>query len=194
MGVYNRNVGNYASGWDGLGNSINQLTREMPAFAVSAQTGFLAISNNLPILFDEIGRLNNQNKRLAADGKKTTSVLKSLGGALFSWGTLLSVGVTLLTVYGDEMLDFAVSLFKGKDALEGLSDAYKKVNEEAAESAGSAIGKFKALVDVVQDETASEEARLEAKRQLNEEYPDFNANILKAVSYTHLTLPTTPYV
>ena len=37
-----------------LGNSINQITRELPAFSVSANTGFLAISNNLPILADAI--------------------------------------------------------------------------------------------------------------------------------------------
>ena len=40
IGKNQRNVGNYKSGWDGLGNSINQITREMPAFAVSASTGF----------------------------------------------------------------------------------------------------------------------------------------------------------
>src|SRR5690606_31731821 len=32
IGKNQRNVGNYASGWDGLGNSINQITRELPAF------------------------------------------------------------------------------------------------------------------------------------------------------------------
>jgi len=48
MGKYTRNVGNYASGFNPLSNSINQLTREMPAFTYSVQTGFMALSNNIP--------------------------------------------------------------------------------------------------------------------------------------------------
>ena len=75
MGKYQRNVGNYASAFNPLQNSINQLTREAPAFANSVQTGFMAISNNLPILFDSIGTIINQNKQLQAQGKSTKSVL-----------------------------------------------------------------------------------------------------------------------
>jgi len=52
MGKYQRNVGNYASGFNVLGNSVNQLTREMPAFTYSVQTGFMALSNNIPIFTD----------------------------------------------------------------------------------------------------------------------------------------------
>ena len=57
VGEFQRNVGNYQNTWNGLGNSINQLSREMPAFANSIQTGFMAISNNLPQLFDEINKI-----------------------------------------------------------------------------------------------------------------------------------------
>jgi len=64
LGLHGRNVGNYTSHWNGLGNSINQLTREAPAFAVSMQTGFLAISNNIPTLVDEINKLNVANVEL----------------------------------------------------------------------------------------------------------------------------------
>lgn len=58
LGRNQRNVGNYKSAYNGLGNAVNQITRELPAFTFSAQTGFLAISNNLPILFDEISKIN----------------------------------------------------------------------------------------------------------------------------------------
>ncbi len=40
LGKHTRNVGNYKSGFNGLGNSINQLTREAPAAAVSMSTFF----------------------------------------------------------------------------------------------------------------------------------------------------------
>lgn len=49
MGKHQRNVGNYAESFNPLSNSINQLTRELPAFTYSMQTGFMAISNNIPM-------------------------------------------------------------------------------------------------------------------------------------------------
>ena len=123
MGVYGRNVGNYASHWDGLGNAINLLSREMPAFAVSMNTGLLAISNNLPILADEIARIRRENVELTKSGQKAVPVWRQVVGSLVSWQTLLSVGVTLLTVYGSEIFDFAANLLKSKDASKAASDA-----------------------------------------------------------------------
>jgi chromosome segregation ATPase len=45
MGKYQRNVGNYERANNGLGLSLAQITREMPAFANSVSTGFMALSN-----------------------------------------------------------------------------------------------------------------------------------------------------
>ena len=130
VGRHQRNVGNYASAYDGLGNSINQLSREMPAFANSVQTGFMAISNNLPIFFDQIERIKKENTALAAEGKKGVSVLSQLGGAIFSWGTLLSVGVTLLTVYGGKVIEVVNNLFKSSEAFALNEAAMSAYNEE----------------------------------------------------------------
>ena len=130
VGEFQRNVGNYASGFNSLGNSINQLTREMPAFANSVQTGFMAISNNIPAFFDAIAGIRKANVELQAQGKPTTSVLSQLGTALFSWGTALSVGVTLLTVYGKEFVTFIGDLFKGEKAIIAVTDALSDNNKE----------------------------------------------------------------
>lgn len=128
-GRFQRQVGNYAKAYDGLGNSVNQLTREFPAFAVSAQTGFLAISNNLPIFFDQIEKIRASNEALVAEGKKGVGVLKQLAGAVFSVGSLLSIGVTLLTLYGKEIVEFAVELFKGEQALKSVTEANDAFNK-----------------------------------------------------------------
>jgi len=73
IGKNGRNVGNYASGYNALGNSINQLTREAPAFANSLQTGFMAISNNFAALQDAVKGIIAQNKILREEGKPTES-------------------------------------------------------------------------------------------------------------------------
>ena len=84
IGKNQRNVGNYASGYNALGNSINQLSREAPAFGNSVATGFMALSNNFPALFDALDRLRDKNKLLVKDGKPTVSILNSLASAVFS--------------------------------------------------------------------------------------------------------------
>lgn len=118
----------------GLATSINQLTRELPAFTFSAQTGFLAISNNLPIFFDQIQRTSAEVKSLRLEGKETDGVLKRLGSSFFSLGTVLSVGVTLLTVYGKEIANFLTALFSGKDALDEFTERQRLLNEAFADS------------------------------------------------------------
>lgn len=127
VGKYGRNVGNYASGWNGLANSVNQLTREAPAFANSLNTGFMALSNNIPILADEINNLKVKNQELAASGKPTESIFKTLIGATFSWQTLLSVGVTLLTIYGAKLFDMA----RGLGDVEAAQKSIKKSQKES---------------------------------------------------------------
>ena len=102
-GRFQRNVGNYESGFKGLNMSVQQILREMPNAAMSMNTFFLAISNNIPMLVDEINRLREANKAAAAEGRAGVSIWKALSGAFFSWNTAISVGVTLLTVYGGEI-------------------------------------------------------------------------------------------
>jgi len=111
MGRHQRNVGNYAMANSQLNFSVTQLAREMPAFANSVQTGFMAISNNLPMFFDEIGKLKKANIDLAASGQPTKNVLGQVASSIFSLQTLLSVGVTLLTVYGAQITDFLGKMF-----------------------------------------------------------------------------------
>lgn len=120
--------------WNSLGNSINQVTRELPNFAFNAQTGFLAISNNIPILADEIGRLRVQNAALAADGKATIPIWRQVASGLFSWNTALTVGVTLMTVFGAKIAGFIGDLFKTREELNATKKAQDALNK-AFESA-----------------------------------------------------------
>lgn len=129
LGRHQRNVGNYASGFNALNNSINQLTREAPAFANSVNTGFMAISNNLPALADAIAGIRKQNAELRAEGQPTKSVLTQLAGAFFSWQTAISTGITLLTVYGGKLIEYINGTADAKKATEELTKAYKLQDE-----------------------------------------------------------------
>lgn len=167
-GDFQRNVGNYKSAFDGLGFSITQLTREAPAFANSVQTGFMAISNNIPMAVDEINKLRKANKALAAEGKPTKSVLKSIGAALFSFQTLLSVGVTLLTLYGKEIFDWLSGLSDAEKAQKKLNEAMSEANSQARNS----TQEYRVLRSIVEDTTNSELSRAQALEDIKEKIPE----------------------
>lgn len=169
IGNHQRKVGNYAGAWNGLGNSVNQLTRELPAFANSLQTGFMGISNNIPILADEIKRIRVENAALRAEGKPTVSVLKQLSTAFFSWGTALSLGVTLLTIYGKDIVEWVKNMISGKDAIDQL-----KMSQEALNKALKATEYKQAVVNVAE---LTEKIKLAKegvldKKQVLKEYND----------------------
>ncbi|MDM1048063.1 hypothetical protein [Sphingobacterium hotanense] len=104
------------SNWNGLQNSINQISRELPAFTYSFQTGVLAMTNNLPIVADEIVRLKQENDALVASGQKGIPIWKQLMSSILSWNTLMSVGIMLASIYGKEIGEFFMALFKGGEA------------------------------------------------------------------------------
>lgn len=175
-----RNIGNYASGFSPLNNAMAQLTREGPAFANSINTGFMAISNNLPILADAIQQVKMQNAALRAEGQPTTSVFKQIVSSLFSWQTALSLGVVLLTVYGKEMVNWIASLFESEKALNANTMAMTAMN--AAKTKGIQDSQkerieLKLLYEAATDDTKSREERLSATNELQKQYPAYFKNL-----------------
>jgi predicted transglutaminase-like cysteine proteinase len=167
MGLHQRNVGNYKSGFDGLGMSINQLTREMPAFSNSLQTGFLAISNNLPMLFDELQKIKKANVELAATGQPTTSVFKQLASSIFSFQTLLSVGVTLLTIYGAKIIDWVSNaLNPANKELEKLNERQKKQREYVGQESAEYVG----LIMALKQTNAQSKERAKLIKEINDKF------------------------
>jgi hypothetical protein len=135
-GNYRLSVGHYQKTWDGLGISISQVVRELPAAAVSLNTFFLGISNNIPMVVDEISRLRAQNKALQAEGKATVSVTRSIVKALFSWNTVLVVILTVLSMFGGQIIEWIGNLFKGRAAVISLTDALDNIAKELEETNG----------------------------------------------------------
>lgn len=135
-GNYRLSVGHYQKTWDSLGISISQVVRELPAAAVSLNTFFLGISNNIPMVVDEINRLRKQNELLRAEGKDTVNVTKSIVKALFSWNTALVVLLTVFSMFGGEIISWIGSLFKGKAAVISMNDALDNIAKELKETNG----------------------------------------------------------
>ncbi|RGE74361.1 MULTISPECIES: hypothetical protein [Bacteroides] len=154
-GRFQRNVGNYASAWNGLGNSVQQVARELPSLAVSANTFFLAISNNLPILVDEIAKARKEYANFKAelkagnkDVKAVAPVWQQLTRSILSWQTALVVGLTLLSVYGKDVIKWIGSLGKARDVTLDLLSAEQEM-ALARKSAWSSIAKEQTQLDIL---------------------------------------------
>jgi hypothetical protein len=137
LGNFRSNVGNYQSAFNGLNVSVSQIVRELPSATMGANTFFLAISNNIPMLVDEINKLRAANKLAMKEGKQGVPILKQLGAAVFSWNSLISVSITLLTVYGKDIVSWIGNLFKGREAAMTMAEAQAEVNKQMAESSGN---------------------------------------------------------
>ena len=171
-----RNVGNYASGWNGLNVQVQQLARELPSLAISMNTFFLAISNNLPMLIDEIKLAKDRLVELKAEGKEGTPVWKQLTKSLLGWQTALVVGITLLSSYGNEIADWVKGLFKAKENIDVLKESLKAYNDAVLEGRKDVQGQLtelKLLYDAAVDTSKSTDDRTKAIKKLKDEYPDY---------------------
>ena len=135
-GNYRLSVGHYQKTWDGLGISISQVVRELPAAAVSLNTFFLGISNNIPMVVDEINRLRAQNKLLQAEGKATISVTGSIVKALFGWNTVLVILLTVFSMFGQDIIAWVSNLFKGEKQVMSFREQLEALTEELKKNTG----------------------------------------------------------
>lgn len=180
MGIHNRKVGDYASGFNNLGFQIQQVARELPALAYGPQVFFSAISNNLPMLADEISKARKSVEELKKTGQSFIPVWKQIAKSIISWQTLLVAGVTVLTLYGKEITSWVTSLFKGKTAIDAAAAALEQFNSAMAQgsvSAQSELTKLNLLYNAATDLSKPYEERAEAVKKLQDIYPAYFGNM-----------------
>lgn len=186
-GRFQRNVGNYASAWNGLGFSVRQVARELPSLAVSANTFFLAISNNIPILADEIARARKEyaafQEALKAGNtnvKAVAPVWRQLTKSLISWQTALVVGLTLLSVHGKDIINWINTLSRSSDAVDGMivrMQNLSKVMKAGAKQSAAERVELDILYKATQDHTRLLKERNDAADELQRKYPQYFGNL-----------------
>lgn len=180
MGNYQRNVGNYTSHWNGLNMSVQQVARELPSLAVGWNTFFLAISNNLPMIADELKKARIEYQAMQEAGEKGIPVWKQLTKSILNWQTALVVGITLLSVYGKDIMNWVSSLFKGEKAVLETVNATNQFHEAMRKGVSDTVKErteLKLLYDATQDSTRSMKERKAAVDELQKRYPNYLGNI-----------------
>lgn len=169
-------VANVAPRFNALNMSVQQVARELPSLAISANTFFLAISNNLPILADSISAARKENEAMIASGQKATPVWKQVASSLFSWQTALVLGVTALSMYATDIVAAISSQSSFKKSVDSTALAMKQLNsarEKGVQDAQQELTSLNVLYSASMDDARSKEERLSAVKQLKAEYPDY---------------------
>ena len=134
LSAYSRTAG---TGFNSLQMSIQQVARELPSLTMGANMFFLAISNNLPILVDNINMARREYQAAIKAGQQATPVWKQLLGGIVSWQTALVVGITLLTVYGKEITAWTKSLFGARQSLADALETLEEFQESVAKTSST---------------------------------------------------------
>lgn len=159
--------------FNGLHNSIQQMAREMPSLAMGPQMFFLAISNNLPIFTDELARARKEYDELQKSGKKGTPVWKQVLSSLFSWQTVMTTGIMLLVMYGDEIWDWTKNLFSAKKGVDEFNISLKEMTEIEKDGRAQMVRtrfELKSVIDEIKNFTGSKEQEKAKVEELNRKY------------------------
>ena len=155
LSAYSRSAG---TGFNSLSMSVQQVARELPSLTMGTNMFFLAISNNLPVLADSIQNARREYEAMTKAGQKATPVWKQVLGSIVSWQTALVVGITLLSVYGKEIINWTKSLFGAKESLAETLGTLEEFQKNVADTSASTIAElqrmateWKALGDNLKD-------------------------------------------
>lgn len=184
---FQRNVGNYKSGFNGIQFQVNQLVRELPSAAYGINVLISAVSNNYPMLIDEINKAKAANEALKVSGQTGTPIWKQIAGALFSWQTGLLLLTTYLIMNWKQVQTWVSGLFDAKNAAKLTGDEVKDMYKSFANSAGNELGKLNSLVDRLKSTRRGTDEWYSARSKLLSQYPDvFKGMDIENIKYGQL--------
>ena len=142
LSAYSQTAG---TGFNGLSMSIQQVARELPSLTMGANMFFLAISNNLPVLADNIRAARREYEAMTKSGQKAVPVWKQVLSGIVSWQTALVVGITVLSMYGKELISWVESLFSAKESLADTLETLEEFQAGVADSSASTIAELQRM-------------------------------------------------
>ncbi len=173
VGKSQRNVGNYNSAQF----AMSQLLREAPSFAYSFSTGLLALSNNIPILVDEINKMKVANEALKASGGATIPIWKTLMGAITSPVGLITIATAAITIMAARWDGASESMSEAEKSAQKLKDTLKDLQATASETYASELAKSNELFATAENLGLSYNARVDAINKLLQIYPELLASL-----------------
>jgi hypothetical protein len=150
-------------------NALSQVARDAPF-------GFIAIQNNLPILFDSLGALTKQAGGVGNALKSLGATLIGPAGVSFAIGAVIAGATALIQKYGSITEAVRVLLGTSKELSEGQKAYNKAINETSGNLVVEQI-KVEALTKTLTNQKAPQADRIAAYGELKKIAPDVVAGI-----------------
>jgi hypothetical protein len=182
-----------STGLSKLPAAVNQGTASLNALgqvARDAPFGFIAIQNNLPILFDQLGTLSQRSGGAANALKAIGSSLIGPAGVTFAIGAAISAITVLVQKYGSfgAALDaiftkqsrFSEEIIESNKELAKYNDEKRtsvEITQEEIATTEGAISKIRSLSSIVLDQTRTYNERNSALNALKDINKDFFGNL-----------------
>jgi hypothetical protein len=200
-----------SQGLSKLPQALNQGTQSLNALgqvARDAPFGFIAIQNNLPILFDQLGNLSKASGGAVGALKAIGASLIGPAGVTFAIGAAISGVTALIQKYGsfgaaldaiftkqgafsEEILDFNKNLEKYN---EEKRTSIEITQEEIATTEGQ-ISKIRSLSSIVLDQTLSYNERNAALNNLKDINKEYFGNLdLEKTKFEDLKIAIDTYI
>jgi len=143
--------------------SLNQVARDLPF-------GFIAIQNNLPLVFDSFSKLTKESGGVKKAFSALGSTLLGPAGFSFAIGAAISGITSLIQSYGSlgaAVTDIFGLQVKQKDLQNSLNLAYAESNGKIA----GEVANIQSLSGILTDTNSSLKERNGAYDELNKKYP-----------------------
>jgi hypothetical protein len=139
--------------------AFGQVLRDAGFFAQDFRLGILAISNNIPILIDQLVLLSG--------------VSKAVGGALSLLGSLLTAGLTIWAYSGDAVKKNKQSIDDWRKSLDDAIEVQLRGRQAALEESTSLDILYRAATNAAN----SNKTRTQAAKELQNLYPQIFGNL-----------------
>ena len=152
---------------------LTQVMRELPNFAIDARVGFMALSNNLPMLADGFSQLKNEIDATTGKAYGFSGAAKIFAKSLLSLNTIMIVASTLLVLYGKDILDWMNNTTKADKAME----SFLKTITESSGQFSTAAKKMDELNAVFKSAEQGFVSQKDAVEEYNKEFGATNGYI-----------------
>lgn len=179
-GRHTLDVGNYSKALNGLGLATQQIVREMPSLAMSANQFFLAISNNIPIWQDAF-------KRYREETQSTMMAIKATIKSVFSWKSAIVVLLTVLSKYGTEIVKWIKETLGLGKAFDAAAEGAKRYAEAMASISGDMAknaSDLQTYIYVLENGNKTETEQADIIKLVNEQFS-------KEIEYIGATIDST---
>ena len=153
---------------------LTQVMRELPNFAIDARIGFMALSNNLPMLIDSFKNLSQQIDVTTGKAYGNMGALKQFGKSLLSLNTIMIVVSTLLVLFGDDL----VEVFTGKMSVaEKANENFIKSLKQGNSEVNSAVKNYNEMGGILEAATRGFISQSDAIEEYNKRFGETNGYI-----------------